>query len=211
MDNELLKVKNDIKNKRKHVTDFSKPLAFKKGTSIKWSRHLSKLFITVILMLITMITLKSNSELKTIFYKEIFDTHISFASINKLYQDYFGSPIPFQNLFNNKLDTVFNEKLDYEEANKYKDGVKLTVKKNYLIPLLESGIVIFIGDKEGYGNTVIVQQTNGIDLWYSNVDKLNVKLYDFIEQGTLLGESKDTNLYLVYIKEGKVLDYKDYI
>ena len=209
MDNELLKLKNDIKNKRKVATTRSSIV--KKGTSIKWGKYISKLFIAVILMLITLITLKSNNELKTNFYKQVFDTNISFASINKVYQDCFGSPIPFQKLFKNKIDPVFNEKLSYDEANKYKDGVKLTVKKNYLIPILESGIVIFIGDKEGYGNTVIIQQTNGIDIWYSNVDKLNVKLYDFIEKGTLLGEVKDTNLYLVYIKEGKVLDYKDYI
>jgi stage IV sporulation protein FA len=209
MDSELWKVKKNIKDKRKNATTVVKKTPA--STSIVLTKYINRFFITVILMLITLISLKSNVNLKTTFYKHVFDTNISFASINKIYKDYFGSPIPFQNLFKDKIEPVFNEKLNYTEANKYKDGVKLVVDQNYLVPILESGIVIFIGEKEGYGKTVIIQQTNGIDLWYSNIDKLNVKLYDFIEKGKLLGECIDTNLYLVYVKEGKVLDYKEYI
>jgi len=40
--------------------------------------------------------------------------------------------------------------LSYSKESVYKDGVKLTVSDNYLVPALESGIVIFIGNKEGY-------------------------------------------------------------
>ena len=45
-------------------------------------------------------------------------------------------------------EKVFNEKLTYEKANVYKDGVELKVDSNYLVPNLESGIVVFMGDKE---------------------------------------------------------------
>ena len=41
--------------------------------------------------------------------------------------------------------------------------------------------------------------------------KLNLKLYDYIEKGELLGEAKDGKVYLVFSKEGKYLDYKNYI
>ena len=44
----------------------------------------------------------------------------------------------------------------YQKANSYLDGVKLKVSANYMVPVLESGIVIFMGEKDGYGNTVVI-------------------------------------------------------
>lgn len=215
MDNEdLIRIKNEIRRKRKqHVID----TPTKKTKKVKpiFPKSISRILITIVLTLITLIALKNNKELKTQFYKQVYDTNFSFASINQTYQKYFGSPIPFQDLLQNVLKEnttpVFNEKLVYKEANKYLDGVKLTVDKSYLIPIQTSGLVVFIGEKENYGNVVIIQQVNGIDLWYCNVGEVNVKLYDYVEQGTLLGESKDNYIYLVYKKEGNVLDYHDYI
>ena len=92
-----------------------------------------------------------------------------------------------------------------------KKMLELKVDKNYMVPALDSGIVVFIGDKEDYKDTVIVQQANGIDVWYSNVSVDNLKLYDYIEKGSLIGEVKTDSLYMVFKKDGKVLDYKDYI
>ena len=48
------------------------------------------------------------------------------------------------------------------------------------IPVLESGVIIYIGDKENLGNTVIVEQTNGIDVFYSNIEPVNINIYDYI-------------------------------
>ena len=80
-----------------------------------------------------------------------------------------------------------------------------------MVPALESGIIIFIGEKENYGETIIIEQTNGIDVFYSNITKNNFKLYDYVEKGTYLGETKDDKLYLIFQKNGEVLNYKDYI
>ena len=132
--------------------------------------------------------------------------------INKTYQKYFGSPIPFFNqLIKEPTKAVFHEKLTYQKEQKYQDGVKLTVEDQFLVPSLESGIVVFIGKKEGYGNTLIVQQANGIDCWYGNIKNLSVKLYDYVEKGSALGEVENNLLYLVFKKDGAVLDYKNYI
>ena len=106
---------------------------------------------------------------------------------------------------------VFNENIAYQKANVYKDGVELKVSNQYMVPTIESGIVVFIGEKEGYGNTVIIEQVNGIDVWYSNIKISDIKMYDYIEKGSLLGESLDNKLYMVFQKEGKYLDYKEYI
>ena len=79
------------------------------------------------------------------------------------------------------------------------------------MPALESGIVVYIGDKDNYGHTIIIQQVNGIDLWYVGVNNSNLKLYDYIEKGSLIGEALSNDIYLVYKKDGKVLNYEDYI
>ena len=51
-----------------------------------------------------------------------------------------------------------------------------------MVPVIESGVVVFIGEKEGYGNTIIVEQVNGVDVYYSNINPSNIKLYDYIEK-----------------------------
>lgn len=180
-------------------------------SSLNISKYITKFLIVVVLTLITMIILKSNTTWKTIFYKEVFTKNFSFATINQAYQKYFGSPIPFQDLVKKPVTMVFSEKLSYEEESFYKDGVKLTVKDGYLVPNIESGMVVFIGEKEGYGKTVIIQGVNGVDTWYGNLENVNVKLYDYVSKGDLVGDVKKNTLYLVFQKEGKNLDYKNYI
>ena len=46
-------------------------------------------------------------------------------------------------------------------------------------------------------------------MWYSNVTT-NLKMYDYIEKGTNIGEANNT-LYLVFKKDGDILNYEDYI
>ena len=156
--------------------------------------------------------LKKNPTWKSQFYQYVFEKNFSFASLNQTYQKYFGSPIPFfDQLIEEPTKAVFNEELTYKSTKKYQDGVKLTVDNDLLIPSLESGIVVFIGEKEGYGDTLIIQQANGIDCWYGNVKNLSVKLYDYVEKGSAIGEVNGKELYLVFKKDGAVLDYKNYI
>lgn len=199
---ELERARLELKNKKKvtHVKKYN------------WTifKFINQLCITIILTLLTLIILKSNSNLKQGFYKNVYENNFSFSEVNELYKKYFGSSIPFKD-FLVSTKPAFNEKLTYTEANVYNDGVKLTVEDKYLVPNQLSGLVVFIGLKEEYGNTVIIQQANGIDLWYGNIEEINVKLYDYVEKGELIGNTKDTNLYLVYKKDGEVLNYEDYI
>jgi len=172
-------------------------------------KNLIKIYFGIVVTLLTLITLKSNQEIRSFVYKHIYTNNISFATINKWYKSNFGNPLPFEK-FLNSTSPVFNETLQYTSANKYKDGVALQVGSEYLIPALESGIVIFIGEKEGYGNTVILQQENGVDVWYSNISEANVKLYDYIKKSDLIGSVNET-LYLVFLKNSEVIDYEKYI
>ena len=77
------------------------------------------------------------------------------------------------------------------------------------MPAKDSGIIVFIGNKEDYGSSIIVQQVNGIDVLYGNIENTNYKLYDYVKKGDILG-SANKYLYLLFKKDGKVLDYEKY-
>ncbi len=167
---------------------------------------LYRLLVTCVITVTAMILIKgdiiSEKQLNL-----VYDDSWNFAMFSEWYEDNFGSVLPI----NNEDIPVFDEKLEYENASLYHEGVMLLVSDNYLVPALESGIVVFIGNKDNYGETIIVQQVNGIDVWYSNIETNSYKMYDYIEKGMLIGETIGDNIYLVFEREGEYLDYNQYI
>lgn len=196
-------IRNEIKKKKK--TNRSKKTVKSNQSNIK---ILNKIAFTMILTLITLIGLKTNAEFKTKFYKYVLENNISFVSINNIYQKYLSDILPNLSFFN-ETEPVFNETLTYSAQSKYKDGVALTVVDNYLVPILDSGMVIFVGEKEGYGKTVIIEQVDGLEVWYSNLNNYSVNLYDYVTKGSVLGEVDGDKLYLVFKKDGETLEYEN--
>lgn len=196
---DIEEIKRNIKNKnnKNNKLEKSKLLSF-----------LIRIFILSIIFLIIIILLKTNVTFKNWFNSNVLEKNISFSSIKSVYSKYFGSILPFDDIV--KTETVFNEKLNYSQLNIYEDGIVLTVDNNYLIPIQYSGVVVFVGEKEKYGNTVIVESED-VTIWYGNVNINNIKLYDNLEKGKYLGETLDNKLYMVFKKEGKIVDYKNYI
>lgn len=172
----------------------------------KYFRNLIiRTLITTILVLTTLIVTNISNPSKAFIEKYLFKTDFKFSTINKIFNKY------FLNKTKEKTKPVnLEKKLDFKNAEAYKDGVSLTLTKDSSVPLIESGIVVFIGEKENYKNTIIVQQSNGIDAWYGNIENIDVNLYDYIEKGKIIGTSND-KLYLVFQKNGEYLDYKEVI
>lgn len=167
----------------------------------------NQVLLATLLLLGVLIAVKSNQKAKEFIYRNVYQKNLKFAEVSTWYNKHFGKILPIKNT----TESVFKEDLVYQSANLYKDGVELKVAKQYMVPVLESGIIVFIGEKEGYGQTIIVQQVNGVDVWYGNISTLELSLYDYVEKGTLLGESKEDKLYLVFQKDGKFVDYKEYL
>lgn len=183
-----------------------KKLVLKKSIKV----FFSKLLLTIIVFLVGMILVKQDTKIKNLIIDIVYEKSIKFTKAKSLYQKYFGNILSIDKIVKEE-EPVFNEKLTYSKKNVYKDGVVLQVSKNYMVPVLESGIVIFMGEKDDYGSTVIVEQIDGVDVFYSNITAVDIKMYDYVEKGQLLGECKSDQLYLVFQKDGKYLDYKDYI
>lgn len=169
----------------------------------------NKILVCIILVIICLIMMKTNSNFQEFVSEKIFKDNISFAYLNNLYNKYFGNILPsYKNL---DTEVVFNEKLEYFEYNKYLDGYKLSVQTSYLVPIIESGIVVYIGNIDNYGESVIIEGIDGVDIWYSNLENISVKLYDYVNSGDYLGEVKGEDLYLVFEKNQEYLKFEDYI
>ena len=187
---------------------------YKNNKSSKSKNNLFKnivlrVLITIIVTLILLIGFKMNNNFKKTFYHYVYEENFPFSVVKNFLQEKFGTSLTFDKIVTD--EEVFNEKLSYKDKSLYHDGVKLTVSSEYMIPSLESGIVVYIGEKENYKQVVIVQQMNGVDVWYGNIKQVNVKLYDYVEKGSLIGQVDNKTLYLVFQKEGKFVDYQSYL
>ena len=172
------------------------------------ANSLFKILITIIISLLILIGIKSSTSFKTKFYKRVYENSFSFAKVNTLYNTYFGNILP-----KDKIDIVrpvFNETLVYDHKEDYLDGVKLTIDSNYLVPAIASGVVVYIGKKEEYGNVLIINSSDGTDIWYGNMDNIDLKLYDYVDKGKYIGKASNS-LYLVFKNNGKVISYDKYI
>ena len=156
---------------------------------------LNKVCITIILVLMLLIFIKSNGKLKVDFFNKVYSSNISFSYFNKIYDKYIKGE---------EVKEVFNEKLDYINKEKYLEGVKLTFSESTIVPAQESGVVVYKNN-----DTIIIQRIDGIDEVYANIKNTSVKLYDYIKKGDIIGEV-DNTLYLSYRKDGIFLNYEDY-
>lgn len=201
MELEIDRIRKNIKRK-KTVENIPKK-------NKKLSNYITKFLFTIIITLLCLIGLKKNESFKELFYKNVYETNFSFATANDLYEKYFGTTLPLEKLFGGSTEPVFSENFIFSNKENYLDGTKFIVEKYYLMPTLESGMVVFVGEKEEYGSTIIIQQVDGVDIWYSNITS-NVKLYDYIEKGDVLGEVNGDYLYMVLKKDGNNITYEDY-
>lgn len=170
------------------------------------NKYITKVMLGIIFFLVSII-FTNFSDKNLLLYKEyVFTESLPFTKIKGWYEDLFGEVLPK----NDNTKTVFNGKLVYKEILDYLDGEKLTVSSNSLVNSIGSGVVVYNGEKEGYGNTVIIQGIDGVDIWYGNLQNVSVSLYDYIEADTVIGEVTNEYLYLVIKKDNEFIKYEDY-
>lgn len=169
---------------------------------------INRILVSIVIVLVILIGSKKSDIFKDTIYNNVYNNTLTFPYLNMLYNKYLGNILPF------KLDIgikpVFNETLKYKNSEPYLDGVKLNVDSNYLVPSINSGLVIFEGDKDNLGNTIVILGSDGKEVWYSSINN-KVKLYDYVEKGSYIGDAIDDRLYLTFVQDGTILDYEEYI
>ncbi|MCI8575308.1 MAG: M23 family metallopeptidase, partial [Bacilli bacterium] len=164
MDN-LLEIEK-ARLKRKHKYGINLPKSPKKNNPLK-NQIITHVLIAIIFVLGSAIYIYWSDENKEMYKKNVFETSLSFTTINEWYEKEFGKVIPID--LNNITTPVNKNENDYSKISKYQNGVSVEVSKDSIISALNSGIVVFIGEKENYGNVVIVQGIDGVDVWYGNI------------------------------------------
>ncbi len=184
-----------------------------KGKTIKTKKKsyktslINRTLLTVTIVLVLLITMNINKKTKTYLNKYVFETNYNFAKINTLYKKYI---LDLKKPIEEDKAVSAVENVEYYKEEAYKGGVKLEVQSEYNVKALGSGLVVFIGEKEDFGSSVVVQQSNGIDVTYGGVNAEDIKIYDYVNEGTHLGTANNV-LYLLFEKDGVELDYKTYI
>ena len=172
-------------------------------------RLITRILISIIIVLSVGISIKLNNDNSYYVQKYLFLDSIKFTKIKNLYESQLGKLIPEVKV-NSQM--VFNgsDFFSYPKE-QYEEGAKISVSKNEVISSLQSGIIVYIGDKDKYNNTIIVQGNDGIDYWYGNIDNVNINLYDYITKDTILGNSKDNYIYLVLKNGNEIVKYDEFI
>lgn len=204
MDIETIKRKNKIKrdayaSKKRDISD----------SKIKYLKGLiSRILVTIIFVLGSIIFTNISPQNKKLYKSNVLENSLEFNKINEMYQKVFGNNDIIKK--SSEGEAVFNNTLMYSNIEKYNNGVKLTVGNNTVVSALESGIVVFIGDKDNLGNTVIIQGNDGYDIWYSNITDTDIKVYDYLESGGIVGTSNTEDIYITIMKDGKYINYEEY-
>lgn len=174
----------------------------------KISKIFSKILLSVIFILISCIYIHLDEGNLDKFKKYFFEDNLTFAKINESYHKLFGSLFP--SVTNNEDAVLASNNVSLNEVEAYNDGYKIITTKNSPISVITSGIIVFLDEKEGYGKTAIIQGIDGYDIWYGNITDPSVKLYDYVEKGTILANSNDDFYYNVFYKDGNKVSYEDY-
>jgi len=194
------KRKKYYSNESKETSDLNPRLKYIKGL-------ISRTLIAIIFVLASIIFTNVSTKNKEFYKEHVLENSLEFTKINNWYQKHFG------NVDITKKEpsstTVFNT-IKYSNIESFKNSSKLTVGMNEVVNVITSGIVVFIGEKEDLGNTVIIQGNDGIDIWYSNITDTDLKVYDYIESGSIIGTSNSDYIYITIYKDGKTISYEEY-
>lgn len=166
-----------------------------------FKKILSKLFTIVIFTMIVITLSNTSPKFKSFIVDKVLNSTIDFSFVNKLSNK-------VTNVFKTSNNTLPVVKEENNRKERYKDGIKYIVNKGASVNIKDSGIVTYIGNKDGYNNTVIIQQSNGYYAWYGNI-KEEVKLYDYIESGSKIGETLTNEYYYVLLKDNKPVNLNE--
>lgn len=174
------------------------------------SNLLSKFLLSIIFLMVSIILIKSNSNIKTFYQEDILTKQINFTKFNDFYTKYFGNILPDYTVPSVPTQMASNTEFDYNNGTPYLNGTKLETTENYPVPIITSGIIVFLGEKDSLGPTCIVQGIDGIDIWYSHIDTSSLNLYDYVTEGKILAPTESNYFYLTIDSNGNYLTYDTY-
>ncbi len=174
--------------------------------SKKISNIFSKILLSIIFILLSCIYINLKENNLQTYKKVVLEDNLSFTKINNLVQKTFGNIMT--NLKTNEAVEVNNE-INLKERVPYQEGYQIKTTKDAPIEALKSGILVYLGEKENYGQTAIIQGVDGIDIWYGNITNVSLKLYDYVEENTIIASAASDVTYEVYYQNESKITYEE--
>lgn len=137
------------------------------------------------------------------FITKTMENEFQFAFVSNWYEKQFGKPLailPFNHSDKEKDKSDGNEG-EYampasgkilEQFSSNGQRVAIETSKEATVDAMEEGLVSFVGTKDGFGRTVIIQHPDKSESWYGNLAQVEVDPYDFIEKGDVVGKASDS-------------------
>ncbi len=136
---------------------------------------------------------------------QVLTKEFQFAEMQNLYQKYVGGSPAFLPAFSGKTDNEGNwvapvsgkVTLPFDEKRK---GIVLATPQSARVVAVQEGWIQFTGNKDGLGNTVIIQHANGKETWYGWLEEIGVKEKNWVKKGQQIGKVKnmDNQSYLYF-------------
>lgn len=171
---------------------------------------MSRILIIIIFLLGILILNKFNKPLVLKFKNNLFNKSFNFIKVNKISQKFLGKDV-FYYHDNGDITEVLSNSFSSNEKEIYYDAEKLYVSDNLPIGSISSGVVVYEGNKDNYGNTIIIQGMDGFNIWYANIKDISPGLYDYVEKNNLIGAADGDYIYLIIEKNNKYYTYDEYI
>ena len=80
----------------------------------------------------------------------------------------------------------------FNGTQKFHEGIDIGAPIGTPIHAADNGKVVFAGQQKGYGNTVIIEHSNGVRTRYAHAESLSVSVGDVVEAGQVVGKVGST-------------------
>jgi len=162
-----------------------------------------KILASILLFLGIAILFRNQSaglESARTFIVKTMETDFKFAVVSNWYEEKFGKPLallPF-----NEKDNADNKQEAkgavpvtgkiLENFKKNGQGIMIQTGKGAPVQAINDGFVTFAGVKDGLGKTIVIQHADETETWYGNLADIKVKLYEYIDNKTIVGTVSDS-------------------
>lgn len=183
-------------------------------------KTISSLFLLSAVYLVYHANLPFSTNTKG-FVQEVLTREFNFDGVSAAFQKYAGEYPAILPTFSKQVKgdkPVWNEVPKHhsiapvsgkiiEPFTKDGKGIKIAAQAGDGVKAMDQGWVIFIGQKEGFGPTVVIQHADNTQSTYSNLDHIQVAEQDWVEAGQIIGTTKtDQPLYFSLQKDHQYVD-----
>lgn len=172
------------------------------------NRQTLKLIIKIIcsLVLVTAVYMIMRSESPQIadqqhFIQEVMSRDFNVMGVMAWYEKNLGTePAFLPKIIKREEEQELEPNLDYvvpvsgglviSSFGQDQQGIMIkTADRSMPIEVVKEGWVVFVGEKEGLGQTIVIDHRNGEESWYGNLQDIQILLYDWVDQGEKIGYS----------------------